>query len=157
MWAVRSVFVVVEILAASIWIGGMVCLALVAHVARHVVGERSRTALMRTLGARYAVIGTSSLLTSLVVGIALAWPRGAHQLVLNVALVATIVLVGVTYAAMGQARAVGRWRRAAGDEPSGDRSHVELERRLRRGTQLRGAMAVLTLTTVVLVATTLAR
>ena len=59
MVAVRTVLLVVATLAASIWIGSLVCLALVALVARRTLDGPSFVVLFREVGRLYRVVGTT--------------------------------------------------------------------------------------------------
>src|SRR4051812_29145549 len=103
MAVVRTILLVVGTLAASIWIGSLVCLALVAQVARRALDRRSFVVLFREVGRLYRVVGTASLVVAIVVGVALAWPISAAGLDLAI-LVSSAFLVVVTIAAMTQAR-----------------------------------------------------
>lgn len=54
--------VAVELVAASIWVGSLVCLAVVTAAARRVLDTPSQVALFRAVGRRYGLVGTASLL-----------------------------------------------------------------------------------------------
>jgi hypothetical protein len=58
---VTSVAVFVLLLATSIWIGGLVAIAIVARVARHELDLPTQIAFFRRLGRRYLVVGGGSL------------------------------------------------------------------------------------------------
>src|SRR5450759_5693219 len=60
MLATSAPLVAVELIAASIWIGGMVCIAIVAKAARGVLDESSQVAFFRAVGRRYGMVGTAS-------------------------------------------------------------------------------------------------
>jgi hypothetical protein len=47
MLGTNPALIAVELVAASIWIGGMVCIAIVFQVARNVLDESSQVALFR--------------------------------------------------------------------------------------------------------------
>ena len=50
MLATSAPLVAVELIAASIWVGGMACIAVVAKVAREALDEASQVAFFRFLG-----------------------------------------------------------------------------------------------------------
>ena len=60
----RTVLIAIEMLAVSIWVGSLVCLALVAKVAREELDDASRVAFFRRIGRLYGVIGTISLVVA---------------------------------------------------------------------------------------------
>jgi hypothetical protein len=62
---VTSVAVFVLLLATTIWIGGFVAIAIVAHVARHELDAPTRIAFFRRLGRCYLVVGGGSLAVAL--------------------------------------------------------------------------------------------
>jgi putative copper export protein len=69
-----ALLVAIEVMAVSIWVGGMVCIAIVARVARDALDEVVRPAFFRSLGRRYAMGGTTSLLVVIAAGLAPSWP-----------------------------------------------------------------------------------
>jgi uncharacterized membrane protein len=149
MSVARTAIIAIGLLAACIWVGSLVCLALVVRVARSTLDGQSSVTFFRSIGRLYAWVGTGSLLVAIVVGLVLGgspqdWD-GAQ--VLTAALAALLVLL--TVVAMGQARAMTVKRRAALADP-GDAAALEA---VRRGASvagaLRGSMAVVTLVLVV--------
>ena len=62
MSVVRTLLIAVGIVAASVWVGSLVCLALVANVSRKVLGPGERVELFRRVGRVYGIVGTGSLL-----------------------------------------------------------------------------------------------
>jgi hypothetical protein len=146
----RTVLIAIEMLAASIWVGSLVCLALVARVARRELDGASRVALFRGIGRLYGIVGTGALVAAIGIGVALAWPLTQASDAVTVALVLSAILACLTGAAMVQARrmTVRRLRvLAAPGDPAA--AHA-----LRRGAAwagaLRGSMAILTLLILVL-------
>jgi hypothetical protein len=100
--AVRTVMLVVGAVAASVWIGSFVCLAVVARIARRALDRRSSVVLFREVGRAYRILGTAALLVAIGMGLALAWPIPTTRLA--VAIVSTAaVLVALTGAGMAQA------------------------------------------------------
>ena len=66
--------VAVELIAASVWVGGMVCMTIVAKAARDALDDASQVAFFRSVGRRYGIVGSTSLLVAIGAGIALSWP-----------------------------------------------------------------------------------
>ncbi len=151
MVAVRTVLLVVATLAASIWIGSLVCLALVALVARRTLDGPSFVVLFREVGRLYRVVGTASLLVAMVVGLALAWPISVAGLDLAI-VVSSAFLVLVTVAAMVQARRMTVRRLRAVNDPRDQLAADEVRRGAAIASLLRGLIGVSTLAIVVLCA-----
>lgn len=135
MAVVRTVMLVVGALAASVWIGSLVCLALVARVARRALDDRTFIGLFCELGRVYRVVGTASLVVAVAVGLALGWPVSAHGLDLAI-VVSSAFLVGVTIAGMTQARRMTIRRLRALNDP---RDQVAAEE-VRRGAAVAGVL-----------------
>jgi hypothetical protein len=150
MTVVRVAAITVAILSASTWIGSLVCLAAVSHVARRDLSDDARITLFRGVGRAYRLIGTTSLLTSIAIGVALAWPLTRSSRAVTAMLVLSAVLVGITAAGMAQARRMTIARRRL-IEHSAD---IAVATTVRRGGIiagiLRGAIALVTVTIVVL-------
>jgi hypothetical protein len=68
MLTVRTVLITAEMLAASIWVGSLVCLALISNVARRVLDAPSRIALFRGIGRVYGIVGTAALFVAVAAG-----------------------------------------------------------------------------------------
>jgi uncharacterized membrane protein len=144
--------VALEVVAASIWVGGLVAIFVVARAASATLGPAERIAFFRALGRAYAIVGCLALLVALAVGaILLDGHPWDGLLIATVAVAAALLLALAT--GMAQARAMTRLRRRALAAP-------ELGERVRRGAALagalRGAIGVLTLTLVVLAAALIA-
>ncbi len=150
MAVVRTVFITVGILGASVWIGSLVCLAAVSAVARRELTGSSRVTLFRGVGRLYRIIGTTSLLTSIAVGVVLAWPVPDAGTTVAVLFALSMVLLVLTVAGMAQARRMTVARQRLLARPN-DRSIAET---VRRGAALagilRGGIAALTLVIVVI-------
>ncbi len=148
----RTVLIAVEMLAASIWVGSLVCLALVSSVARDVLDPASRIALFRGIGRLYGVVGTGALVVAIGIGVALAGRPSHWTASVTGALILSGVLVVVTALGMIQARRMTARRRQAIDAPDDQ----AVTRMIRRGAAMAGALrasiAVLTLAIVVLAA-----
>jgi hypothetical protein len=137
--------IAIEMLAVSIWVGSLVCLALVANVARAELDERSRVALFRRIGRLYGVVGTCSLLVAIGAGVAIAWPLSDLGSAGAAAFVLTGVLVLLTGAGMMQARRMTVRRRRAIETPDDELAARSVRRGAAFAGALRGSMALLTL------------
>jgi hypothetical protein len=146
----NTAFVTVELLAVSIWVGSLVCLAVVANAARSVLDTHTQIAFFRTVGRRYGVLGTTALLVAIGCGLMLSWPPLSWPAVTQAAVGIGGALVIVSVVAMGQARAMTTLRSHASAAP-GDRAMGAAVRRGRKiADGLRGVMALLTLAVIVL-------
>jgi hypothetical protein len=153
----RTPLAAVELIAACIWVGSLVCLAVVANAARDALDRQSQVALFRSLGRRYGVLGSASLLVAIGAGLALAWPPSSWTATIDAAVALAGLLLLATVAGMAQARAMTATRQRA----LRYRGDAAAEREVNRGrvvaAALRGTMAVITLAIVVLVAQVLTR
>jgi hypothetical protein len=140
--------VAVELVAASIWVGGLIAIFVVARIASSTLGPAERIAFFRALGRTYGIVGSVALLVALAVGAILLDGHPWDGLLIATAIVAGALLLALA-TGMAQARAMTRLRRRALEAPA-------LGERVRRGAALagalRGAIAVLTLALVVLAA-----
>jgi uncharacterized membrane protein len=152
MLATSTPMVAVELLAACIWVGSLVCLALVTSAARKVLDAASQVALFRAIGRRYGIVGTAALLVAIGCGLALAWPPSTWSNTIDAAVALSGVLVLFTAAGMAQARAMTALRRHAVTAPD-DRATTDAVRRGRLlAGALRASMALATLAVLVLAA-----
>lgn len=149
----RTPLVVVEILAACIWVGSLVCLAVVSGVARSVLDGPAQLAFFRGVGKRYAFLGTASLIAAIAAGLALAGPPSTWSGTLDAAVALAGVLVLATAAGMCQAHAMTLLRRRAVASPGDGATVVAIRRGRRLASTLRSLMAGVTLALVVLAAT----
>ena len=62
-----------ELIAAFLWVGGTICIAVVTKVARDVLDGPSPMVFFRSKGRRYSVIGTTSLLVVIAACLVLSW------------------------------------------------------------------------------------
>jgi hypothetical protein len=145
----RTVLIAVELLSASIWLGSLVCLALVARVARQVLDGPSRIALFRGIGRVYGPVGTSALLIAIAAGIVLAGPPSHWSPMIATSFALSFLLVVITVAGMLQARAMTRRRQRALDAP-GDLATNAIRRGAAQAGALRATMSLLTLVILVL-------
>ena len=138
------------ILAAGIWLGSLVCLALVSAAARGALDSRSRVALFRRVGRLYGIVGTGSLVIALGVGLTLAWPPSKFSASLWLMFALSLALLAITAGGMLQARRMTVDRQRMLKAPNDE----EVARRVRRGSALalalRGSIGVVTLVIVVI-------
>ena len=152
MLATSAPLVAVELIAASIWVGGMVCLAIVAKAARGVLDESSQVAFFRAVGRRYGMVGTASLLIAIAAGLALSWPPSSWSRTIDAAALLAGVLVVATIAGMMQARAMTALRRKLIANAGDSSTAVALRRGRLLANGIRGLMALMTLAIVILAA-----
>ena len=140
------VLVVVHAVSAAIWIGGLVAIFVVARAASATLDRAQRIAFFRALGRAHGIVGGVALLVALLSGAILLDDHPWDGLLTASAIVAVALLVA-TAAGVAQARAMTRLRRSA-------LASAESAERVRRGAvmaaALRGAIAILTFTLVVL-------
>ena len=156
MLTTSTPLVAVELLAASIWVGSLVCLAVVTAAARRVLDAPSQVALFRAVGRRYGLVGTGSLLVAIGAGLALSWPPTAWSPITDSAVALAGLLVVASGAGMAQARAMTRLRRQAASGPVDGGLSASLRRGRILAGMLRGLMGAVTLAIVVLAAQILA-
>ena len=152
MLATSAPLVAVELITASIWVGGMVCLAIVAKAARGVLDESSQVAFFRAVGRRYGMVGTASLLIAIAASLALSLPPSSWSRTIDAAAVLASVLVVATIAGMMQARAMTALRRKLIANPRDSSTAVGLRRGRLLANGIRGLMALMTLAIVILAA-----
>lgn len=133
------------IFAASIWIGGLFAIAVVAHVATATLDAAARVAFFRGLGRAYGMVGTAALALAFGTGAALLYGRSW-----NGTLIATIAVAIALAAALAggvvQARRMTRLRRRFLDVPQDADLAAGVHRGATRAGGLRGLIALLSLT-----------
>ena len=152
MLATNTPLAAIELIAACIWVGSLVCLAIVANVARSVLEGPSQVVFFRALGRRYGIVGTASLLVAIGAGLALAWPPSSWSNITDAAVALAGLLVLLTGAGMAQARAMGSIRRRAMSSPDDEGAARAVRRGQILAGVLRGTMALVTLVIVALAA-----
>src|SRR5829696_10262108 len=105
-----------HLLAACIWVGGLVAIAVVARVARRELAPATRVAFFRSLGRSYATVGGPALAVALLTGAGLLVQRGWDHAATAAALLA-VTLILATAAGVVQARAMTRLRQRAVGAP----------------------------------------
>jgi uncharacterized membrane protein len=141
--------IAVHALAASIWVGGLVAIFIVARAASSTLQPAQRVEFFRALGRSYGIVGTLALLVALATGAILLDDHPWDGLMVAAAVVAGALLLA-TAAGIAQARAMTRLRRLTVAQSGGE----PLDSRVRRGAIvaaiLRACIGVLTLALVVL-------
>ena len=144
--------VAVEIVSASVWIGSLVCLAVISQAARKVLEGPAQVAFFRAVGRRYAFVGSGSLLVAIGDGLVMAWPPATWSATIDTAVALAGLLVLATATGMAQARIMGALRRRAIASPDDRAARASVRRGRRLATSLRLLMAADTLAIVVLAA-----
>lgn len=155
--ALSTPVVTTELLAACVWVGSMVCLAVVTTTARRVLDTPNQIALFKAVGQRYSILGTASLLVAIGAGLWLGWPPSDWSAVTDTAVALAGFLVLATFAGMAQARAMTTLRKQAMRSPGDSRSEQALRKGRQVANTLRGLMGASTLAIVVLAAQTASR
>lgn len=151
----RTALITIELLAASIWVGSLVCLAVVARAASNALPRASRVQLFRKIGQIYGQLGTASLVVAIGVGVALAgWP-GNWRADVWAALALSVVLVLITAAGMAQARRMTKLRTRALEHADDSPEAQHVRRGAMQATALRGLIGFVTLVVIVLSASIL--
>lgn len=147
--AASAPLIAVHALAASIWVGGLVAIFIVARAASSTLQPAQRVEFFRALGRSYGIVGTLALVVALGTGAILLKDHPWDGLMVAAAVVAGALLLA-TAAGMAQARAMTRLRLRAVAQVGGE----PLDPRVRKGAIvaaiLRACIGVLTLTLVVL-------
>lgn len=145
----RVVLLVIGMVAAAIWVGSLVSLAIVSAAARRALDPRSRVVLFRGVGRSYQYVGTGSLLVAIAVGGVLAWPLSEVHGALAWEFVLSGALVVVSVAGMAQAKRMTVRRRAALEHPDQPGVVASVRNGARVAGMLRGVIAGVTLAMVV--------
>jgi hypothetical protein len=138
-----TILVFIELLAASVWIGGFVAIGVAARVARAQLEPADRVAFFRALGRTYLGFGGVALVVALVSGGALL-ASGPWTTAKSVAVVLGVCLAAVTVAGVLQARAITVLRQEQLRNPNGLLGG-RIGRQESRATVLRAAIGLLTI------------
>jgi uncharacterized membrane protein len=142
MWSVVLVFV--HLLAASVWVGGFVAVAVVARVARRELEAPARVAFFRSLGRTYGKVGGSALGIAVLTGAALLGQHGWDQAAGAAALLALALIVSAV-AGVVQARRMTRLRQRAIRRPLDPSLPALIDRGARQALLMRATIGALTL------------
>lgn len=135
-----------HLIAAAVWAGGLVFLALAVGVARSTVPDRERIALFRGLGRRFALVGGVALLVLIATGTDMATERipswddladtdYGETLLVKLVLVALVIVLTVIHSLV-QGPALSRLREQAVERPD----DVALQKQIRRKSAIGGAV-----------------
>lgn len=146
--AARDLLVSVHLLAAMVWTGGLVAVAVATTAARHVLGPAEQVRFFGALGRRYGVTAGLALLIFALTGLVLAgapagWTATQAAVAALTALIAALTAIGVA-----NARAVQRLRGRALADPADARLASRLRSAARAATAVRATIAVVTLVAV---------
>jgi uncharacterized membrane protein len=132
------------VLAASVWIGGFVAIAVVSRVADGTLSAEQRIAFFRRLGRSYAKVGVSALVAALAIGAVLLTRRPFDgRAGLAVGFAAVLLVTAVT--GMIQARRMGTLRRQALESADNALLAAKVRRGVRLATALRAGIGLATL------------
>ncbi|HEY9390224.1 MAG TPA: hypothetical protein VIR27_10725 [Mycobacteriales bacterium] len=145
----RAVLLGVFVLAAAVWVGGLVAIVVVARVASRTLSAGQRVAFFRGLGRSYGVVGVVALAVALATGATLLsghpWDGARYTTVVVAAALVATTAVGIV-----QARRMSRLRRRALDHPDETALAEQVRRGARSAAVLRGGIALFTLVLVAL-------
>ncbi len=153
----RTALITIELLASSIWVGSLVCLAVVARATTNALPQASRVQLFRNVGQLYGRLGTACLVVAIGIGFALAGSPGNWGAQLATALALSLLLLAITVAGMMQARRMTKLRTQALEHADDDSWAQRVQRGATQAAALRGLIGLLTLAVVVLGACILSR
>jgi hypothetical protein len=146
---VREVLQVVLLLAMSVWVGGLITIAVVARVGSTTLSVVARVAFFQSLGRAYGVIGGLALLLALVSAGILAGTRPWNGLLTACAVVAAALVI-TTAVGIQQARGMTRLRRRLLARPPEEHADSAARRGAIRAAALRALIGVLSVVLVVL-------
>jgi putative copper export protein len=140
-----------HLIAAAVWAGGLVFLALAVGVARKTVSEPERIELFRGLGRRFALVGGIALLVLIATGTDMATDRipdwgeltdtDYGQTLFEKLILVAIVIVLTLFHSLVQGPALTRLREQAVADPG----NPDLQQRIRRRAAIGGVVQMLTL------------
>jgi hypothetical protein len=119
-------------------------------VDRDALDDVARVAFFRSLGRRYAVVGTSSLLVAIAAGPALSWSSPSSSRTIDAALSLAGLPLLATVFGMRQARMMTALRQIMTANPADESVANSLHRGRRLANAIRGLMALVTLAVVML-------
>ncbi|CCG05673.1 hypothetical protein [Blastococcus saxobsidens] len=132
------------ILAAAVWVGGLVAIFVVARVASRTLQPAARVSFFRALGRAYGIVGTVALAIAYGTGAALLVGRPWDALLVATVIVAAVLVVTTT-AGVVQARRMRRLRQRVLAQPDDPVLAAGVRRGAVRAAGLRGLLALLSL------------
>ena len=156
--AIRSL----HLIAAAVWVGGMVMLALAVGAARRTVAEEERIALFRSLGRRFLVVGGIAMVVLIATGTDMASDRlpswsaltdtdYGERLLEKLAVVALVIALTLFHSLV-QGPGLSRLREEAAEHPDDDDLRREVRRKAARSGIVSAVNLLATLTILVLAA-----
>jgi uncharacterized membrane protein len=139
--AETAALLAVLILAAAVWIGGYVAIAVVSRSAAQCLPPELRIAFFRRLGRAYSRVGTTALVIALAAGAALVHGRPMDGRAMTAVVLAAALVVAVAFGVV-QARQIGRLRREALGRPDDSQLARRVARGARRAVLLRASIGV---------------
>lgn len=146
--AAEAALAVLLVLAAAVWVGGYLAIAVVARVSVRTLDSAARVAFFRGLGRSYLLVGGPALIVALISGGLLLMGRPWDGRLTAVAALA-VALVLTTVTGVVQARRMTRLRRRALRQPEDERQ-ARIRQGARRAGLLRALIGVLSLALLVL-------
>lgn len=141
--AASPVLLFVELLAACIWVGGFVVVAVVVWVARRQLCRHEQIAFFRSLGRAIGIVCGGALVIALGTGATLLDEHGWDDAAF-VAAALGLALLGLTAAGITQARRLGTLRQRAARSPDESPLVLRVQRDARRAAALRAAIGAVT-------------
>jgi len=138
------VLIFVNILAASIWIGGYVAVVFVTRIARRRLTPADQIAFFKDFGKTWGIVATSALLVALASGAVLTADHGWTTTATAAAVVAG-VLIATTFLGMRQARRISALRSELLDHATDTEKQDRVKAAALRAAQLRALLGILTL------------
>lgn len=132
------------IFAATVWVGGLIAIVVVARVARATLDPASRVAFFRGLGRSFGIVATGALALAYSTGAALVVGRPWDGELTATAIVATALVV-TTAIGVVQARRMSRLRNRLLSAPHNSELATQVRRGAQRAGVLRGLIALLSL------------
>jgi hypothetical protein len=146
----RTLLLAAAMLAASVWVGSLVCLAIISSATRTVLDSQARVALFRRVGRLYGVLGSACLAFGITAGIVIFWPLSDAPPGGIGVLAMSLALIVLTAAGMAQARQMSATRQRLIESPYDQDAARRVQHGARVAALLRGSIAALTLAIVVL-------
>jgi hypothetical protein len=148
----RTVLLAAAMLAASVWVGSLVCLAIVSSAASKVLDSGARVALFRRVGRVHGAVGSGCLAFAIVAGVAIFWPLSEAPPGGIAVLAMALALLLLTAAGMAQARRMSAIRQRHLESPHDQDAARRIQQGARLADLMRGSIAIITLAIIVLVA-----
>lgn len=143
--AARDLLVSVHLLAAMVWTGGMVAVAVATTAARRTLAPEDQVRFFRALGRRYGITAGLALTIFAITGLALAGAPTGYTATQTAVAALTALIAALTVIGVMNARTVQRLRAQALADPADAPLASRLRTAARTATALRAAIAIVTL------------